>query len=69
MKRARPRVEINVQELDQIIDRGTQTPLSECDGQKLKDALHTLAQLLSSSRSTEKTEAVLEEGGVGGSCG
>lgn len=60
MKRARPRVEINVQELDQIIDRGTQTPLSECDSQKLKDALHTLAQLLP-SRSTEKTKAVLEE--------
>jgi transposase len=61
MKRARPRVEINVQELDQIIDRGTQTPLSEGDSQKLKDALHTLAQLLSSSSSTEKTKAVLEE--------
>ena len=61
MKRVRPQVDINIQELDQIIDRGTQAPLSESDGQKLKDALHIFAELLSSSRSTEKTKAVLAE--------
>jgi transposase len=61
MKRVRPRVDINIQELDQIIDRGTQAPLSESDGQKVKDALHIFAQLLFSSRSTEKTKAVLAE--------
>jgi hypothetical protein len=61
MKWARPRVEINVEELDQIIDRGRQAPLSDSDGQKLKDALHILTQLLVPSRSTEKTKAVLAE--------
>ena len=61
MKRVRPRIDINIKELDQIIDRGTQAPLSECDYQKLKDALHILAGLLVPTRSTEKTRAVLSE--------
>ena len=61
MKARRIRVEVNLEELDQIIDRGTQTPLSESDGQKLKAALHAMAERLSSNRSTEKTRAVLEQ--------
>ena len=32
----RPRVDVNLEELDQIIDRGTRAPLSESEGQKLK---------------------------------
>jgi len=60
MKRVRPRVDINIEELDQIIDHGTQAPLSESDRQKLKEALHILVELLP-SRSSEKTRNVLAE--------
>ena len=40
----RRRVEVNLEELDQIIDRSTHAPLSESEGQKLKSALHALAE-------------------------
>ena len=55
----RPRLEVNLEELDQIIDRGTQAPLSEGESQKLKRALHVLAGMLPPPRTTEKTQAVL----------
>ena len=61
MKARRVQIEVDLQELDQIIDRGRQAPLSESDGQKLKAALHGMAERLSSNRSTEKTRAVLEQ--------
>ena len=32
----RRRVEVNLDELDQIMDRSTRAPLSESEGQKLK---------------------------------
>ena len=54
----RPRIEVNLEELDQIIERGTHTPLSESESEKLKSALHALAGMLE-PRSTEKTQAVL----------
>jgi hypothetical protein len=54
----RPRVEVNLEELDQIIDRGRQAPLSESEGQKLKSALHALAGMLPAGRTTEKTKNV-----------
>jgi transposase len=53
------RVEVNLDELDQIIDRGTRVPLSESEGQKLKTALHAMAEKLVGKRNTEKTSAVL----------
>ena len=53
------RVDVNLDELDQIIDRGTRAPLSESEGQKLKTALHAMAERLLSKRNTEKTSAVL----------
>jgi hypothetical protein len=56
MKRAR--VDVNLEELDQIIDRGTHAPLSESEGEKLKGALHALAGMLAKPRSTEKTSVV-----------
>ena len=34
----RKRIELNLDELDQIIDRGQRAPLSESDGHKLKSA-------------------------------
>jgi transposase len=57
----RRRIEVNLEELDQIIDRGTQAPLSEAEGQKLKTAIHAMAECLSSKRTTEKTSAVLPQ--------
>ena len=52
---------VNLEELDQIIERGTHAPLSESEGQKLKGALHALAGMLPQPRSTEKTSAVLPQ--------
>jgi transposase len=60
----RRRVEVNLEELDQIIDRGTQVPLSEAEGQKLKTAIHAMAESLSSKRTTEKTSAVRPQDAV-----
>jgi len=59
MKTARRRIEINLDELDQIIDRGMQAPLTESEGGQLKTALHAMAERLLAKRSTEKTSAVL----------
>ena len=64
MRTSRPRVNVNLEELDHIIDRGRQAPLSESDSQKLKAALHAMADRLSANRSTEKTRAVLKESQV-----
>jgi hypothetical protein len=55
----RRRLDVNLHELDQIIDRGQRTPLSESEGEKLKTALHAMAERLLQKRSTEKTSAVL----------
>lgn len=55
------RMEVNLEELDRIIERGTHAPLSESDGQRLKSALHALAGMLPQPRSTEKTNAVLPQ--------
>ena len=54
----RLRVDVNLEQLDRIIERGTQAPLSESESQKLKSALHSLASMLASARSTEKTTTV-----------
>jgi len=56
----RPRLDVNLDELDQIIERGTHAPLSESEGEKLKSALHALAGMLVQPRTTEKTKNVLE---------
>ena len=61
-KTARRRVEVNLEELDQIIDHGMRAPLSEPDGQKIKAALHAMADRLTPKRSTEKTSVVLATG-------
>ena len=63
MKRrtARRRMEINLEELDGILDRSTTAPLSKAESQKLKAALHALADRIVQNRSTEKTKSVLPE--------
>ena len=60
----RRRVDVNLDELDQIIDRSTRAPLSESEGQKLKTALHAMAERLLRKRNTEKTSAVLPPDGT-----
>ena len=60
-KTRRRRIDVNREELDLIIDRATQAPLSQAEGQKLKTALHAMAERLTWKRSTEKTSAVVEQ--------
>jgi transposase len=55
----RRQIDVNLDELDQIIDRSQRAPLSESEGAKLKTALHAMAERLLQKRSTEKTSAVL----------
>jgi hypothetical protein len=58
----RPRMDVNLEELDQIIDGGMRAPLSESDGEKLKAVLHILAERVKPRwRTTEKTRAVLPQ--------
>jgi len=57
----RRRIDVNLEELDQIIERSTQAPLSQSEGQKLKTAIHAMAERLSWKRTTEKTSAVLPQ--------
>ena len=59
-KSSRRQIEVNLDELDEIIERGTRTPLSKGESQKLKTALHAMADRLIRKRSTEKTSAVLD---------
>jgi hypothetical protein len=55
----RPQMDVNLDELDQIIDRGIHAPLTESEGNRLKTALHALAGMLPPPRTTEKTKSVL----------
>jgi transposase len=61
MKSTRRRIDINLDELDQVLEGARQAPLSEADYDKLKGALHALAAMLVQPRNTEKTSAVLEK--------
>src|SRR6202035_1507891 len=61
MKSTRRRMDVNLDELDQVLDGARQAPLSEADYDKLKGALHALAAMLVRPRNTEKTSAVLEK--------
>jgi hypothetical protein len=63
-KTPRRRVDVNVEELDRIIDDARSTPLSEADSQKLKTALHALAERLLRHPKTEKTSAVFGDAGT-----
>jgi ribosomal protein S27AE len=61
MKKARRRIDVNLEELDRVLDEAREAPLSEADHDKLKDTLHALAALLVRPRNTEKTSEVLEK--------
>ena len=55
-----PPIEVNLEELDRIIDGGLRAPLSEADGEKLKNALHVLAKRVRPRlRPTEKSRDVI----------
>jgi transposase len=60
-KSARHRIDVNLDELDQVLDSARQAPLNDADYKKIKDALHAMAAMLVQPRSTEKTSAVLEK--------
>ena len=59
------RIDVNVEELDRIIDGAKSAPLSESDSQKLKTALHALAEALAERllprTKTEKTSSIFGE--------
>ena len=38
-----PRMDVNLEELDRLLDHAREAPLSEPDYEKLKSALHALA--------------------------
>jgi transposase len=59
MKRTRPRVDINLTELNQMLDHAVEAPLSQADCQKLKSTLQTLVELVKTYRNSEKTKDVL----------
>ena len=54
------RIDVNVEELDRIIDGAKSAPLTESDSEKLKSALHALADRLLPRSKTEKTSSVFE---------
>ena len=58
----RRRIDVNLGELDQLLDRAREAPLSEPDCHKIKTTLHTLVAILTARRSTEKTSAVVDPG-------
>ena len=60
MKTSRRRLDVDVAELDRVIDRAEDGPLSKSDCQKLKTTLHALVERLAPKRNTEKTNSVLE---------
>ena len=65
MQRTRPRVDINVTELNQVLEQTLEGPLSRADYQKLKSTVHTLLEMVKTYRNTGKTKAVLPPKGKG----
>lgn len=62
MERSREQIEINLDELDRVLDKAMQAPMSEADCQKIRAALHVLAEKASwNKRTTEKTRAVVRQ--------
>lgn len=57
-KLKRRRIDVNLEELDQIVDRARQAPLSDTDYDKLKTALHALIEKLLGLKKSEKLASV-----------
>jgi transposase len=60
-KPKRRRIDVNVEELDQIVDRARQAPLNDADYAKLKTALHALIEKLLGPPKTEKLASVFAD--------
>ena len=60
-KFSRRRIDVNVEELYRILDGATQTVMTKSDCQKVKAAVHAMAERLRPKRSTEKTSTVIEK--------
>ena len=60
-KLPRRRIDVNVAELDRIIDGAKSALLTESDSEKLKTALHALAERLLPRSKTEKTSSVFSD--------
>jgi transposase len=63
-KSSRRHMDVNVEELDRILDGATQTLMSKSDCQKVKAAVHAMAERLRPKRSTEKTSTVIQKPGA-----
>ena len=57
----RRRLDVNVQELDQLVDRAREAPLSDKDYDKLKTTLHALIEKLLGPAQTEKLDALFAD--------
>ena len=63
-KSSRRHMDVNVEELDQILDGATHALMSKSDCQKVKAAVHVMAERLRPKRSTEKTSTVIQRRGA-----
>ena len=57
----RPRVDVDLGELDQLLDHACEAPLSQGESARIKEALHALAEVLLSRRTSEKRRDVLPD--------
>ena len=57
----RPRIDVNLPELDHLLDQACEALRSQNDSAKIKSALHALADVLAASRNSEKARDVLPE--------
>jgi transposase len=62
-KSSRRHIDVDVEELDRILDGATQALMSKSDCQKVKAAVHAMAERLRPKRSTEKTSSVIRRPG------
>jgi hypothetical protein len=66
MVRSRQRLDINIEELDRLLDRTREGPLSDAEREKLRTALHALIDKISArTRTTAKTRAVVDQPHLG----
>jgi transposase len=66
----RPRVDVNLSELDQLLDQARQAPLSAPDCNKIKTTIHKLVELLTARRrKSEKTRTVVDAAGTDAAAG
>ena len=66
MVRPRQRLDIDIEELDRLLDRTREGPLSDAEREKLRTALHALVEKISArTRTTEKTRSVVRQPDLG----